>query len=131
MRNYEVAFIVHPEVNEHALTALTEKVQGWVTTGGGALVRTDHWGKRRLAYAIRKQRDGHYVFVYAAMPPALCAELERQFRFTEEVLRFMITQAEPPKAPTPVAEPALPSIAAALVAEEAEIEVAGEIAELE
>ena len=69
MRNYEVAFIVHPEVNEHALTALTEKVQGWVTTGGGALVRTDHWGKRRLAYAIRKQRDGHYVFVYAAMPP--------------------------------------------------------------
>ena len=125
MRNYEVAFIAHPEVSEQALTALTVKVQSWVTSGGGALVRTDHWGKRRLAYPIRKQRDGQYVFVYASMPPALCADLERQFRFTEEVLRFMITQAEPPKAVLPVIEPATagPVLMAPEMALEAEPEV--------
>ncbi len=122
MRNYEVAFIAHPETSEQALSALTQKIQGWVTAGGGSVVKTDTWGKRRFAYPIRKQREGHYVFVYAQMPPALGAELERQFRITEEVMRFLITQGEPPappaaetppapkaaEAPRPAAEPAAP-----------------------
>jgi len=107
MRNYEVAFIAHPETSDQALSALTERIQGWVTAGGGSVVKTDTWGKRRFAYPIRKQREGHYVFLYAQMPPALGAELERQFRITEEVMRFLITQGEPPPAPpAPVAPPA-------------------------
>jgi len=113
MRNYEVAFIAHPEVNEQALAALTEKVRGWISAGGGIVARADHWGKRRLAYPIRKQREGHYVFLYANMPPALGAELERQFRITEEIIRFLITLGEPPAPAAPAAGAAQPAVSAA------------------
>ena len=113
MRNYEVAFIAHPEVNEQALAALTEKVRGWISAGGGTVARADHWGKRRLAYPIRKQREGHYVFLYANMPPALGAELERQFRITEEIIRFLITLGEPPAPAAPAAGAAQPAVSAA------------------
>jgi len=106
MRNYEVAFIAHPDVNEQALTALTEKVQGWITGEGGTIIKTSHWGKRRLAYPIRKQRDGHYVFIYTSMPTTVSAELERQFRISEEVLRFMVTLAEPPEMASETPAPA-------------------------
>ncbi len=106
MRNYEVAFIAHPDVNEQALTALTEKVHGWITGAGGTIARTTHWGKRRLAYPIRKQHDGHYVFIYTSMPSTVSAELERQLRISEEVLRFMVTLAEPPAAAIETPPPA-------------------------
>ena len=91
---------------------LVLNIESFLKKGWLVALRSDNL-KRRLAYSIRRQRDGHYVFVYAAMPPALCAELERQFRFTEEVMRFMITLGEPPKAPDPVVEPAVPAVVAA------------------
>ncbi len=119
MRNYEVAFIAHPEVNEQALAALTQKVQGWITAGGGTIARTDHWGKRRLAYPVRKQREGHYVFLYANMPPALGSELERQFRITEEIIRFLIVLGEPPASAVPVAGAAEPATSAQSIVEKA------------
>jgi|UniRef100_A0A7C4KIB2 small subunit ribosomal protein S6 len=90
MRNYEVVFIVHPDLDETALTALVEKVKGWITEAGGSVEKADVWGKRRMAYPIRKQRDGQYVYFEASMPPAFSNELDRNLRLTEPVLRYMI-----------------------------------------
>lgn len=94
MRHYEVAFILHPDLEETAAKDIIEKVQGWIKTAGGTIHKVDVWGKRKLAYEIRKQREGQYVFVQAEFSPELCAELERNLRLQEPVMRFMLTNPE-------------------------------------
>jgi len=94
MRDYEVVFIVHPDLDENALKGVIEKVQTWITDSGGSVVKTDNWGKRRLAYEIRKQREGQYVFIQTQMAPTFTNELERNLRFLEPVMRFLITVVE-------------------------------------
>jgi small subunit ribosomal protein S6 len=91
MRDYEVVFIVHPDLDENAMKGVVEKVQTWITDSGGSIVKTENWGKRRLAYIIRKQREGQYVFIQAQMAPTFTNELERNLRFLEPVMRFLIT----------------------------------------
>ena len=91
MRNYEVVFIVHPDLEEIALTALVEKVKTWISDSGGSVEKADVWGKRRMAYRIRKQRDGQYVYMVASFAPTFNAELERNLRFSEPVMRFLVT----------------------------------------
>jgi small subunit ribosomal protein S6 len=100
MRTYEVVLIVHPELDETAFKEVIEKVQGYITTAGGSLVKLDVWGKRRLAYMINKQRDGQYAIITADFAPSFTAELEHLLRFLEPVMRFMITVIE-----TPVVQP--------------------------
>lgn len=91
MRDYEVVFIVHPDLDENAMKGVIEKVQTWITDSGGSIVKIDNWGKRRLAYVIRKQREGQYIFIQAQMAPTFTNELERNLRFLEPVMRFLIT----------------------------------------
>ncbi|MGD0003031.1 MAG: 30S ribosomal protein S6 [Anaerolineaceae bacterium] len=91
MRDYEVVFIVHPDLDENALKGVVEKVQGWITGSGGTLIQTDVWGKRHMAYTIQKQREGQYVYVHAQMAPSSTSELERNLRFLEPVMRFLVT----------------------------------------
>jgi small subunit ribosomal protein S6 len=90
MRNYEVIFIVHPDLDENALTGVIDRVQGWVKDAGGSVVKVDQWGRRRMAYSIRKQREGQYVYMEAEFAPSFSAELERNLRFLESVMRFSI-----------------------------------------
>lgn len=94
MRTYEVMLIIHPELDETATNEAVEKVKGWITSANGTIAKVDMWGKRRMAYSIRKQREGQYVLVTADFPPAYTAELERNLRFLEPVIRFMITAVE-------------------------------------
>ncbi len=91
MRNYEVVLIVHPDLDENALNGVVDRVKAWITEAGGTIAKVDLWGRRRLAYAIRKQREGQYVLVQAEMSPAFGAELDRNLRFLEPVIRFSIT----------------------------------------
>lgn len=94
MRNYEVMLVIHPDLDETAFNAALDKVKGWITTSGGSVTKVDVWGKRRLAYAIRKQREGQYVLISAELAPTYCAELERNLRFLEPVMRFLVTVVE-------------------------------------
>jgi small subunit ribosomal protein S6 len=94
MRTYEVVLIVHPDLDETAFNGVIEKVKGWIATGGGSVAKVDVWGKRRMAYAIRKQREGQYVLITAEFAPAFSAELDRNLRFLEPVIRYMITVVE-------------------------------------
>jgi small subunit ribosomal protein S6 len=91
MRNYEVAYIADPDLDEQALAALDERVAGWITAAGGSTIQVDRWGKRRMAYPIKKRLDGVYVFVQASLPPRAALGVERELRLQESVLRFMIT----------------------------------------
>ncbi len=113
MRNYEVAFVIHPEVDDEGLNALTEKVQSWITSGGGSIEKVERLGRKKLAYEIRKQREGHYVLVFAKMSAAAPLDVERNLRLTEQVLRFMIMRLDGEPAPVPpvVAEEPAPATA--------------------
>ncbi|HWQ05295.1 MAG TPA: 30S ribosomal protein S6 [Longilinea sp.] len=90
MRTYEVILIVHPDLDEAALTGVVEKTKGWITDAGGTVDKVDMWGKRHLAFAIKKQRDGQYVLIQAQLEPSATAEVDRNLRFLEPVIRFMI-----------------------------------------
>ena len=94
MRKYEIMFIAHPDLDEENLNAVIEKVTGWITDGKGEVVSVDNWGKRRLAYRIRKQREGQYVLITANMDPAAVKELSQNMRFVESIMRSMITIVE-------------------------------------
>jgi small subunit ribosomal protein S6 len=94
MREYEIVFIVHPDLDETAFKEVVDRVQAWITDAGGSISKLDIWGKRKLAYDIKKQREGQYVLVQAQMNPTFTAELERNFRFLEPVMRFLVTSAE-------------------------------------
>jgi small subunit ribosomal protein S6 len=91
MRKYELVLVLQPELDDNAANAIIEKARGWITEAGGSVDKVDNWGKRRMAYQIRKQREGHYYLINATLAPTACANLERNLRFTETVLRFMLT----------------------------------------
>ena len=90
MREYELIIIVHPDLEENALKDVVARVQGWVVDSGGSVNKTDLWGKRKLAYAIRKQREGQYVLFDINMAPKYGIELERNLRLYEPVMRFLL-----------------------------------------
>lgn len=94
MREYELIIIVHADLDENALNDVLEKVQGWITEGGGKITKVDLWGKRKLAYLIRKQSEGQYVLMHTTMAPTFCVELERNLRFLEPIMRFLLIVKE-------------------------------------
>ena len=94
MRQYEVAYIVHPDLDENAFKEVNSRINGWIEDAGGKVEKVDLWGKKKLAYEIRKQTEGQYVFLQTQMPPAFCTELERNLRLLESVMRFMIIHTE-------------------------------------
>lgn len=94
MRNYEVAFIAQPDLDEGALNTLLDKAKGWIAAAGGQVTNVDLWGRRKLAYPIRKQTEGLYVFIQTQMTATATHEIERSLRLTEQVIRFMIIRTD-------------------------------------
>ncbi len=89
MRNYEFTYIIHPDLDDSAFKKLNEQIAGWITDGGGKITKSDVWGKRKLAYEIRKQREGNYVHLQVEMDGSLVSEIERQLQLQESVMRYM------------------------------------------
>lgn len=94
MNQYEALYIITPELEEEATKACIEKFSGIVTANGGEVAQIDEWGKRRLAYAIDYKTEGYYVLMTFAGAPELPAELERNFKNNESILRFLVTRKE-------------------------------------
>lgn len=91
MRNYELVCILHPDLEESVSNEALERIQGWVTETGGSVEKTEVWGRRKLAYMIHKQTEGHYVLINITLDPKAASELERNIRFLEPVMRHMLT----------------------------------------
>ena len=91
MRKYEIIFIAQPDLDEENLNNVIEKIKGWITEEKGEVVSVDNWGKKRMAYRIRKQRDGQYILITANMDPAAVKNLSQNMRFVESIMRSMIT----------------------------------------
>ena len=92
MRYYEAIYILRPEITEEEYTAAVEKFNALIQANGGEVVKTDIWGKRKLAYEIEKLREGYYVFVTFKAEQELPQDLERNFRIADSVLRYLVTR---------------------------------------
>ncbi|NMO94198.1 30S ribosomal protein S6 [Paenibacillus lemnae] len=90
MRKYEVMYIIRPDIEQEAVQAAVEKFQG-IISNGGEITKHDVMGKRRLAYEIKKFRDGVFVLVNFSAEPAVVNELERIMKISDEVIRYLIT----------------------------------------
>jgi small subunit ribosomal protein S6 len=90
MHKYELVCIVHPELDETAFTALVDKVKGWVAETSGNVEKVEIWGRKRLAYTIKKQRDGQYVLFNLDLEPTATTALDKNLRFLEPVIRYML-----------------------------------------
>ena len=89
MRHYEVVFIVHPDQSEQ-VPAMVERYRSMVTTRGGKIHRLEDWGRRQLAYQIKKIFKAHYVCMNIEIDKETLAELEHAFKFNDAVLRHLI-----------------------------------------
>jgi small subunit ribosomal protein S6 len=94
-REYELMYVVRPDLDEDGLRGAVEAVQSLVEGQGGEISATTPWGKRRLAYEIAGLRDGHYVIVEFKGDGSKVKELERALRISDHVIRHMITIAVP------------------------------------
>ncbi len=93
MRKYEVIFIIR-SMEEEATNAVIEKFSNLIAANGGKITKEDRWGKRRLAYEIKKEAEGYYVLFYVTCDPKCVAECDRVMKITDEVLKHMIVRSD-------------------------------------
>ncbi|MDQ7842680.1 MAG: 30S ribosomal protein S6 [Armatimonadota bacterium] len=114
MKSYDLVYIVRPDLEAEALRAITERMNQRIVDQGGTVEAVDVWGKKRLAYAVKKYREGVFVHTRFALDPRKVEEIRRAAALTEDVLRATITSAvgklPQAKAESPVpAAPAQPA----------------------
>ena len=94
MRHYEIMIILNPETDERTIAPTLEKLLQIVPSSGGTVDKIDTWGKRRLAYDIKKQSEGFYIVVDMTTTPEIAQELDRQLGLNESVLRTKLLRPE-------------------------------------
>jgi len=94
-RDYELGFILSPEVSEEQTRAILDRVEQVVANYNGEVVRVNQWGRRRLGYPIQHHRDGFYIFIDMILTPETVIELDRTLKVSEEVLRHLIKRRDP------------------------------------
>jgi small subunit ribosomal protein S6 len=94
MRHYELVCIVHPDLDEAAFNEVIEKIKGWVVDTGGIVDKVEIWGRKRLAYVIKKHREGQYVLFNLSLEPSAITTMDQNLRFMEPVIRYMISSVE-------------------------------------
>lgn len=93
-RVYEILLIADPNLGEAETDALVSQIQGYVEKEGGKLQKVEKWGKKRLAYVVRKQREGNYVLFVVEGRAEIVKEVERRIRVTDGVLRFITVRVD-------------------------------------
>jgi small subunit ribosomal protein S6 len=94
VREYELMYIVRPDVDEDGLRQATDSVESLIGTLGGEVERTTLWGKRRLAYEVKHLRDGHYVISHLKLDGEKVKDMERALRIHDTVFRHLLVLRE-------------------------------------
>ncbi len=93
-RQYELVYVVSPEVGEEGVTELHAQIETIVSDLGGTIEKTENWGRRRLAYEIDKHREGTYVVDLIEGPGELVKELDRKLKVLDSVLRHLVVRVD-------------------------------------
>ncbi len=96
MRRYELMLVFRPDAPDDRISAIIDRTTRQITADGGQIVKVAPWGRRRLAYAIDRHREGAYHIVVFESPTTVIAEVERALLITEELLRHLIVRQERP-----------------------------------
>jgi small subunit ribosomal protein S6 len=91
-RDYEILYIVKPDLDEEAVAAATKSVDDLISGFGGTVQKTDQWGRRKLAYEVQHLREGYYVLTDFQFDPDRVPDLEGQLRISETVFRYLVTR---------------------------------------
>ena len=94
-RDYELGIVINPEVGDEQARTLVERVTQIINNNGGQVVRVNAWGRRRLAYPIQRFRDGLYFFFDLMLEPSTIAEIERNIRVHEDIIRHLMKVRDP------------------------------------
>ncbi|NLP18364.1 MAG: 30S ribosomal protein S6 [Firmicutes bacterium] len=87
---YEMMFILNPELGEEEIETVLERLQNIIREGGGEITNLDKWGKRRLAYEVKKFWEGFYVLMNFKSPSAVAAEVERVVKISDNIIRYLL-----------------------------------------
>ena len=94
MRRYETICILRPGLNEEEISSVTARATKTITDNDGSIVKEDRWGLKKLAYPIKKEQQGHYVYLEYAGVPAAVDEIERVFRIDDRVIKYMTIKTQ-------------------------------------
>lgn len=94
MAFYEHVFIARQDVNTSQVETMTADLSSIIEENGGRVAKSEYWGLKSLAYRIKKNRKGHYVMINIDAPHAAVAEMERQARLNEDIIRSMTIRVE-------------------------------------
>ena len=119
MHLYESIFIINANQTDEEIANVIKKMQDVVAKQGGEMIKFEDWGKKKLAYEIKKQKRGHYVFFQFKSAPIAVSELERTFKLTDSVIKFLTVKLEKELRVRPAPKPKKKDLAKAAAAAEA------------
>ncbi len=102
MPGYELTYILRP-LDENGLNAVNERINNLIASSGGQIIARNDWGKRRLAYPIKKLNEGYYVALQLNLPQQAVRAIERALQLNDDVLRYLVIRAEDHAAAQPEA----------------------------
>ena len=94
IRTYELVFIVDPRLSDEEVVSLTEEYKAMITAADGKITKEESWGRKKLAYPIRKLNEGKYVLLYIEAKTSPCVEVEQRMRQNEKILRYLTTRTD-------------------------------------
>ena len=94
MNFYESLFILNPALDDAEVKKVIDKVEGYIKKGEGEVLKIDNWGKKKLAYEVKKQKKGNYILLNFRMKAGAIRELERSLKLTDPVIKFMIIKLD-------------------------------------
>lgn len=126
MRDYEVLYIVRADLDDDKVQDAVKRVNTLIERSGGTIEQTNLWGKRKLAYEVKHQKEGSYVLQDFQLDPTRVPELEASLKITEEVLRHLIVRKPEKAAPVTAVAPPPPEVVLEPIAAETD-EAAGRV----
>lgn len=99
MNKYETILIIDPNAGSEDIERIMEDVQNLISGSGGGITKVDRWGKKRLAYEVKGNRDGYYGLINFEAEPQFIQRLGRYYGLTEQVIKYMTVRAEEPSEP--------------------------------
>ena len=94
MELYESLFIIRPSLSDEETATLIDKMKGVADKTGAQFIKSENWGKKKLAYEVRRERKGTYAYFYFKAPNNTVAELERAYRLEDNIIKFLTIHLE-------------------------------------
>ena len=90
MRSYQSVLILKPDIEDSRVDEALAKIEEFIKSNGGAILKTEKWGKKRLAYRVKKNRFGVYLNLYHTLEPSGVIDLEKKYKLFDLIIKFMV-----------------------------------------